>query len=179
MPAITPTWGLRYPCYGEVVTAASFQNLNEDIERALTSLDALRDAVLQRATIRWYRTTDVVVAAGAAAGITFEFTDFSTGWPAPANAPVKGLYEVAYSQNTATGFTTVTAENVSVNFGTYAGSLARTWNNINSVTGKISIAGVVPLNAGEVMSAQYAPFGTGNFTVPDATMSIRLIAQLP
>lgn len=179
MPNVTPTWGLTYPCHGEVVNPASFAQLNADIEAALATLDALELRAARRPYQRWTRSTSVVIPAGATGLVVGQTQDFAFQWPSLAVAPVKGLYYISYQQSAATGFTTATAETITVAFGTYSGTLSRTWNNVNSVTEAMNASGVVPLLANETINVNYSPFGTGNFTVPEAALSAHLICTIP
>lgn len=181
MPNITPTWGLTYPCPGEVVGAQAFAQFNQDVEEALAALDAMEEAAANRPAVRMTRPNPAVIAAGGVTTVPMQSVDFVVNWPNPLvqQVPVKGLYEISYQQLAATGFATVTGETVQLTFTTNVSIIGRTWNNINNFTEDMHVCGTVPLNAGEAITASYSPFGTGNFTIPEAALSVHLICRIP
>lgn len=78
MPGTT-SLGIRYPLQSEIINATSWQNMSEDIDALLTSLDALRDTAVSRPTARISGGTTSVAVNTDVFMSTFNSVDWDTG----------------------------------------------------------------------------------------------------
>lgn len=78
MPGTT-SLGIRYPLQNEIVSASAWQDMSDDIDALLTSLDALRDVAVSRPTARISGGSTSVAVSTDVFMSTFSSVDWDTG----------------------------------------------------------------------------------------------------
>lgn len=182
MPGFTPNFAIQYPCAGETIDPAVFQTFADDVEAALSTVEAASDFALARPNAAIRDATDSV-AFGAMANIAWDTTDFNNNMT-PSGAgfiiPQDGLYMADLDVGSITTPTTVTSWAAEIQVGgvtKYRRKVSET-STVPPVPLRLNVSGLVQGTTGQAVIFQFGWTGTGINLVLTARASISLVCDL-
>lgn len=97
MPGLTPNFAIPYPCAGETINPAVFQNFANGVEAALATVDALNASVLDRPRASMANEAGTPIATGVLTTYSYPTVEFADGVTTSATTftiTEAGIYEV-------------------------------------------------------------------------------------
>ena len=183
MPGTT-SLGIRYPFQSETVTAQSWQNMADDIDGLLTSLQTLQTAALHPETASISSSGTTNPASGASVQQTFATEDWDVG--NLANLGVSnnrltlssGLWYARYS-SFLSGYTTITVAHWGLLVGgtTVVAEQEMDSTTTTSVGGTVSSL-VYASAAGTILQGNFIWIGTGTGALGTATMQVYKLREV-
>jgi hypothetical protein len=183
MPGTT-SLGIRYPFQNETVDEVSWQNMANDIDALLTSLQTLQTAALHPMTCSLSSSGTVGVAPGGSVQQTFATEDWDVG--GLANLGVSnnrmtlptGLWYARYSAF-ASGYTTITL----AHWGLFVGGATIIAEQEMDATTTTSISGHVSSLlyisvANTILQGNFIWFGTGTAQLGTASMQVYKLREV-
>lgn len=182
MPGLTPNFGIRYPCAGEIIDPGVFQDFAEDVEAALDTVNAAGDfALLRPRGAQRTALTGTSTAVGVTTTMSYSTTDFNDDLTISAGGftvVTDGVYMVDCQFQPITTVTTVTS---------FAGHVLQNavvnWRRKLGQTGPpttadaINVSGLLDCTAGDTVTAQWVWTGTGGPMFVYSRLSMSFICR--
>lgn len=169
MPDTTPIYDFPYPCPGETITPASFQNLANAIDAKLLELQADAIFALNRPNID----SDVVATQGIPPSVVTTLTTADSTY----TISVAGVWVVFLEVARDSGPTTVNYQRAQV----LQNAVARfgfTQDSEGDVPVNCRAFGAIVAAAGDVITGTFLWTGTGTYTV-STKIAAKLLCRIP
>lgn len=181
MPGLTPNFFIPYPCAGETITPAVFQNFANGVESALSTVDALNAQAVDRPRASMYNGTGLSIATTVLTTMTYPTVEFADGVTTSATTftiTQAGVYEVSVWFQ---------MQNIANNNDYWLGQILR--NGVIQYRRKLgdpvvtpdrynSITGLLICNVADTLTTQYQWQGAGGPVLINARFGIRKMCDL-
>lgn len=185
MPS-TPVFAIPYPCSGDTIDAGVIQDWAEGIDAAVSSVDAVATAALNRPSLYAQSpATGQAYATGVAADISFSTVTFARGsytYTLPTttfiiNTP--GIYRMSGQVSMMSSLVaTTTRWRVELRAGTQLASRLVNFGDLAAVVMPLVAEGLFIVTAGTVVTLNLQWIGTGGPATAFGTLSMNKIADL-
>lgn len=195
MGGVTPRFGIRFPYEGEVVDPTHFKNMADDIDTALTSVEALRTRALNRPTAKVQgpsggsgatavapSTTTTLALGGGSSGSILWWDNDGMWNPAQTDRlTVKTAGVYGFNAHVSNSYTNATTLNSFELQAQVTGSLAHVFqhkqNTQNVVNpGRWQVSGVWLFAVNDYVQVKAFWSGTGSLTPTAVTLEMHLIS---